>query len=649
MESKPKDPEQPESRTESFQPPTQQDVSQWSVRSNSSYLSSVEEDQASTNHRSICVQTSKHLFWADKHIQASEHSLERGINMQSGKNTGKTTSCQDQQSDPKDTMCSKKQLQNPSAQPAPPTTNSQQPPNPHPSSSSLSPGIGLADLVNFASSLAVASSSKMDLPNLEHMIKAPPQKVEAPSTDPDIQLAMDQPEKEKLIKDLLEKPLKAEESQKAWKQEDKNFFHPYLGLSKPGIKRASFEGEVKLLQQQARSPPPKGVVEGSVPRTGKGSPLLLKIHFKAAEGRRPREPRRRHRERSEPPALSSPCLQGLHGSLEDCPHGTQESSGAAMCRRGVLSSPLPRCPRGSQHPSRPSGLSRAPEGPGSSSALQLPAQCSQAPGLRAFQEIFKLFSSSPTGTVDMRSMKAALRNVGIQLSPQEMCEALQQADLDGDGTVSFKDFLGVLTDSHRLAQCLGQVRNSRFCDPQGLQTLFLEMLFKLMSQGFLPRKVVQEVMSYYTKKQRALRLNPGWRGRSRGHSATVRTQAGLTFFCQAARLSGLSGAELERSLHRLHKAGARSPYSQIPNLAGRTPPEDRMRPRAPRPDVRLPKSCHSSRHKLAPTRRSLSPEFVAQPLDYLRPAKMTPSPPTLVQKQPFSPSPACVQKPAMKK
>lgn len=26
----------------------------------------------------------------------------------------------------------------------------------------------------------------------------------------------------------------------------------------------------------------------------------------------------------------------------------------------------------------------------------------------------------------------------------------------GDGIVSFKDFLGVLTDSHRLAQCLGE-------------------------------------------------------------------------------------------------------------------------------------------------------------------------------------------------
>lgn len=31
----------------------------------------------------------------------------------------------------------------------------------------------------------------------------------------------------------------------------------------------------------------------------------------------------------------------------------------------------------------------------------------------------------------MRSMKVALHNVGLQLSPQEMCEALQQADLDG--------------------------------------------------------------------------------------------------------------------------------------------------------------------------------------------------------------------------
>ncbi|XP_041580870.1 uncharacterized protein LOC121473038 isoform X1 [Vulpes lagopus] len=375
--------------------------------------------------------------------------------------------------------------------------------------------------------------------------------------------------------------------------------------------------------------------------------------------------------------------------------------------------------------------------------------------LAAFQEIFKLFSSSPTGTVDMRSMKAALRNVGIQLSPQEMCEALQQADLDGDGTVSFKDFLGVLTDSHRLAQCLGQVRNSRFYDPQGLQTLFLEMLFKLMSQGFLPHKVVQEVMSYYTKKQRALRLNPGWKGQARGPSGAVRTHASLTFFCQAARLGGLSGAELERSLHRLHKAGApRAGWGPTGGAnpdsgpAGRTslslsssrPPRGQVRaaptpryltwpgghpqktgrgtePHSPTSDFPSPASPAATnsgpprgpsawvraaggggtpedpeggdagprlgrslrkegrvagqaaglgagrverKAEGAPTRSVKEsspldpphapppPEFVGQPLDYLRPSRMAPSPPTLVQQQPFSPSPACLQKPAMK-
>lgn len=58
--------------------------------------------------------------------------------------------------------------------------------------------------------------------------------------------------------------------------------------------------------------------------------------------------------------------------------------------------------------------------------------CSPAPSPPpAFRDVFKLFSSSPTGSVDMRSMKAALCNVGVQLSPQEMCEALRQADLDG--------------------------------------------------------------------------------------------------------------------------------------------------------------------------------------------------------------------------
>ncbi|XP_042772294.1 spermatogenesis-associated protein 32 isoform X1 [Panthera leo] len=677
-EPKPKDPEQQEYRTEFLQPFPQQDISQWSVRSNSSYLSAAEEGRASANHRSIRVQTSKHLFWADKLIQASEHSLQQAVGRQlDKKSTGKATSHQDQQSNLKDATCSKQQLQSPHAQPAPPAADAQQPPDPHPASPSPSPAIGLAELINFASSLAVASSSNMDLPKLEHVIKAPPQKAEAPSTDPAVPPAVDQPEKEELAKEWLEKPLEAGEPQKAWKQEDKSFPHSYLDFNKPGVKRATIEGEVKLLQAPTISPPPQGAVEDSLPGTRKGSPLLLKIHFKRrghdgiilgesllevgwAGSRRqktkraPSSAQRTYRPPQKPrrlpppdPGEEQPCRTQKGRPQQPTALLTQVEPASIRATGAEQASPRAReCKRLAA-----TRLVQSGSGSGSQSRSScadenlLPMTPRQ---LAAFQEIFKLFSPSPTGTVDMRSMRAALRYVGIQLSPQEMCEALRQADLDGDGTVSFKDFLGVLTDSYRLAQCLGQARNSRFYDPQGLQTLFLEILFKLMSQGFVPHKSVQEVMSYYTKKQRALRPNPGWKDRWRDHSGSAGAPGGLTFFCQAARLSGLSSNELELSLHRLNKAGARSPYSQIPNLARQTPPENRRQKRAPRPNVRLLKSCQPSSHKLGPNQGSLSAEFVGQPADHVRPSKLAPSPPTLVQKQPSSPSPACLQKSAMK-
>uniref|UniRef100_A0A8D2KBS9 EF-hand domain-containing protein n=1 Tax=Urocitellus parryii TaxID=9999 RepID=A0A8D2KBS9_UROPR len=276
--------------------------------------------------------------------------------------------------------------------------------------------------------------------------------------------------------------------------------------------------------------------------------------------------------------------------------------------------------------------------------------------LTAFQDIFKLFSCSPTGTVDMHSMKIALRNVGIQLGPQEMCEALRLADLDGDGIVSFKDFLGVLTDNHYVAQCMRQVRNRRVCDPKSLKTLFIEILFKLLSQGFVPSKSAQEVMSYYVKKQRALQLSPGCRGRARGQGRSSRAHAGLNFFCQAARVSGLSNTELARSLHTLCKPkptpGARNPYSQIPKLAGRMRPECRTRSRIPGPpDIRLPKPHQPGRSKLLPNLGPLSPgesRRAGLSLEQIGLSKRALSPATLVQKQPFSPSPASLQKQAVK-
>ncbi|XP_072795256.1 spermatogenesis-associated protein 32 isoform X1 [Vicugna pacos] len=508
-------------RIESLHPYTeglaQQDAGRWHMRSNSSYLGSSEDDQVSTNHRSIRVQTSKHLFWADKLIQASEHSLQKAISTQPQpqpvkKSTDETTSHLEQQSVPKDTMCSKEQLQDPSAQPALPATGSQ------PSSSPAT--IGLADLINFASSLAMASSSKMDLPNLEHMVKAPPQKATEPPTEP----TMDKPEQEKLTNELLEKPLEAGELQKALKQKDKSFPHPYLDFSKQGFKSANIEGEVKFLQPPNMSPQLQEAVK-ELPQ--KPQRLLTRDPGEEQTGRMQKgrlQQRAALLTQTEPTAATAPGAEQASQRAKEIKDLAATHTGESGPNTGSQSFadkiPLPLTPR----------------------------------QLAAFQDVFKLFSSSLTGTVDMRSMKAALGNMGVRLTPQEMYEALQEADLDGDGTVSFKDFLGVLTDSHRLAQSLGQVRNSRVCGPQGRETLFLEMMFKLMSLGFVPHKSVQEVMR--------------WRGLGEALSEAA-THFSFELLLQEAAVSAAE-LELEGTVSRplQHRELSRGPHVLLP---GRPP------------------------------------------------------------------------------
>ncbi|XP_077020201.1 spermatogenesis-associated protein 32 isoform X5 [Tamandua tetradactyla] len=584
-ESSTEDPEQCRYTIEPVSPcveglPAHQDFSQWSIKSNSSCLSSAEEDLPATSHRSIHVQTSKHLFWADKFIQASEHSLQRAVNKPSSeKHPEKLPSTHSkQESMPNSTLCSEQQLQPSRTQASLPSLSAQPlPSSPCLSSSSLPPAISLAKLIDFASSLAMASSSKMDLPSLERTIKAPSQKLlespKKPVGKPVAQPTMQEPPQGEPIEVLPERPSE-NPPEPGETQNAVGFADSCLDFTKPGVQRATIEGEVKLLQPQALAPSTQGARKDQQWAEDQETPVGTE---KVQQVQRPFQP------------------LAPWGSLKD-------------------NNLLPLAPR----------------------------------QLAAFQYVFKLFSSSPTGTVDMRSLKAALRKVGIQLTPQEMCEALRQADLDGDGTVSFKDFLGVLTDNHCFAQCMGMVRNSRVRDPQGLQTLFFEILFKLLGQGSVSSETVQEVMSYYSTKQRALRLGLGWRGPARGHGRPSRAQAGLTFFCQAARLSGLTNGELARSLLCLHRAGTCSPYSQIPNLPLRLWPERSTRNRAAHPDVRLARPSQPSRRRHPRARAPPRQEFVDQPLEYMRPLKLAASPPTLVQKQPSSPSPACLRRPAMR-
>ncbi|XP_006833781.1 PREDICTED: spermatogenesis-associated protein 32 [Chrysochloris asiatica] len=268
------------------------------LRSNySSHLGPMEEKQVSDNYRSIHVQTSKHLFWAEKHIQVSEHSIERAIDLEPSKTITAilTSSCMDQKSVAKDILCSKKQLQS-SSTPGALSARSSQTLLSSLSSSHLPSAIGLADLINFASSLVMASSSK-DLPNLEHLVKTSSQKAMELSTEPTKKPA-DQPTREELKlekppevppKKPSEKPLEAGEPQKVCKKEGMTFPGACLGFTKPGVKRTTIEGEVKFLQPPALAPQPQGNRKDSVPGTKKGNPLLLKIHFKLSSPSSPQK------------------------------------------------------------------------------------------------------------------------------------------------------------------------------------------------------------------------------------------------------------------------------------------------------------------------------------------------------------------------
>ncbi|XP_005863957.1 PREDICTED: spermatogenesis-associated protein 32 isoform X2 [Myotis brandtii] len=273
---------------------TQQDTQQWNVRSSSITSPSItDEEQVDSTHRSIFVQTSKHLFWADKDIQASEYSLDLETGMQRGESTEKIASPPIQKAAPEPVPV--KQFQDESTQAELPEPGTRQPSDTHLPSPYLTPEINLQDLVNFASSLAIASSSNRDLPSLEHMIKSPPQKAAEPSTVPMVESttppAKEEPEQEKLPEvqeRASEKSPEAGEPLESAKQEDKTL-HPYFDFSKPEPQRTAFKGKVKFIRAPARSSSLNGDRKDSVPGTKKETPLMLKIHFKLLPTSSPRE------------------------------------------------------------------------------------------------------------------------------------------------------------------------------------------------------------------------------------------------------------------------------------------------------------------------------------------------------------------------
>jgi centrin-1 len=61
------------------------------------------------------------------------------------------------------------------------------------------------------------------------------------------------------------------------------------------------------------------------------------------------------------------------------------------------------------------------------------------------ERVFKLFDSDRTGEVSLENMKRVAKELGEDISPQELQEIVQRADLDGDGALTLDDFYQVMT------------------------------------------------------------------------------------------------------------------------------------------------------------------------------------------------------------
>ena len=61
-----------------------------------------------------------------------------------------------------------------------------------------------------------------------------------------------------------------------------------------------------------------------------------------------------------------------------------------------------------------------------------------------FRAAFELFDRDRDGTITTKELGTVMKNLGQNLSETELEEMIKQVDLDGNGTIDFKEFLGLM-------------------------------------------------------------------------------------------------------------------------------------------------------------------------------------------------------------
>merc|ERR1711981_968776 len=65
--------------------------------------------------------------------------------------------------------------------------------------------------------------------------------------------------------------------------------------------------------------------------------------------------------------------------------------------------------------------------------------------LDEIREAFSLFDSDASGAIDVRELKAAMRALGFEVKNEELKKMASDVDNDGNGTIEFAEFLGMMT------------------------------------------------------------------------------------------------------------------------------------------------------------------------------------------------------------
>merc|ERR1712166_1277492 len=59
--------------------------------------------------------------------------------------------------------------------------------------------------------------------------------------------------------------------------------------------------------------------------------------------------------------------------------------------------------------------------------------------------VFGLFDADNSGAIDCRELKGAMRALGFEVKAEELKKMVEDIDSDGNGTVEFKEFMGMMT------------------------------------------------------------------------------------------------------------------------------------------------------------------------------------------------------------